>query len=422
MTGASPATAPARRFPAEPASAAQARHFVTEMLIGADAGMIDDARLLVSELVTNAVLHARSEVEVRIWARSNRVHVRVTDAAHDRRPVPRPTDPDATTGRGLQLVECLASSYGVDVDGDWKSVWFEIWTGAPASEADSAAWTTSAAVHGDDWQTIRLIDLPTSLSRAAQRHRDAMLRECKLHALIHGDLFGISRQQLLDAETAHDMITEGLAAAQAGEAGQSQSAVSTVQVSVPVTCQRTAAELRQVLDLANAKAREGLFLTRPALPEILAFREWLLDQIIGQLGGSDAAPWSSPNYPDTQASGDLAWHLDDIQTSPLATLAANDDNILIAANGPALELLGWAAGDLIGRRITTIIPPALRDAHTAAFTNFLLTGESRIMGAPVDVDALRRDGTSVPIRLQLSVRQASEGRAVFLAELTSRGR
>lgn len=109
-----------------PASAADARRFLEQTLGGWNCDSLRDAsRLLVSELVTNAVLHARTDIEVvvRLTRRGVRVEV------HDRSPaapVARRYDDDAMTGRGLALVEELAGRWGVDKDTRGKTVWFEL--------------------------------------------------------------------------------------------------------------------------------------------------------------------------------------------------------------------------------------------------------------------------------------------------------
>jgi anti-sigma regulatory factor (Ser/Thr protein kinase) len=88
--------------------------------------VIDDIELLVSELVTNAVLHARSDARVTIELLDDRVRVTVADASPI---VPRLRDygPAAVTGRGMLLVDRLSDQWGVDVDdGAGKRVWFEL--------------------------------------------------------------------------------------------------------------------------------------------------------------------------------------------------------------------------------------------------------------------------------------------------------
>ena len=78
--------------------------------------------LLVTELVTNAILHARTMVRVILERGVDFVRVEVRDGSPIR-PALRNHGLDATTGRGLALVAKLAQSWGVDVDGAGKVVW-----------------------------------------------------------------------------------------------------------------------------------------------------------------------------------------------------------------------------------------------------------------------------------------------------------
>jgi hypothetical protein len=113
-----------------PRSASLARRFTADTLgrWGA-AELSETAVLLVSELVTNAVLHARSasELVVRMVDNGIRVEVRDDDPVT---PSLRTYSLEAGTGRGLLLVESLAARWGSSPDGFGKSVWFELDHGA----------------------------------------------------------------------------------------------------------------------------------------------------------------------------------------------------------------------------------------------------------------------------------------------------
>jgi two-component sensor histidine kinase len=113
-------------LPPEPASASHARQAAREHLRPTcPSDVVETAALLVTELVSNAVLHAGTDIVVVIDRRSDRVVVRVCDDS-DARLVSRDHEPTAATGRGLWLVDQLATSWGVEQVPKGKEVWCEI--------------------------------------------------------------------------------------------------------------------------------------------------------------------------------------------------------------------------------------------------------------------------------------------------------
>lgn len=111
-----------------PASAAEARRFVARVLHGVSADAREIGVLLTSELVTNALLYAQGRITVRVVPgdADDAVRVIVHDGNHQT-VEPRRVSAEATSGRGLALVEQLSSSWGVDlVEDDGKEVWFEV--------------------------------------------------------------------------------------------------------------------------------------------------------------------------------------------------------------------------------------------------------------------------------------------------------
>jgi DNA-binding NarL/FixJ family response regulator len=107
-------------------ASAAARRFVEETLARWDcASVLDTVNLLVSELVTNAVIHARSEADVAVRLTADAVRVEVSDQASGA-PARRVADDEATSGRGFEIVEALASAWGVEPGPTGKTVWFEV--------------------------------------------------------------------------------------------------------------------------------------------------------------------------------------------------------------------------------------------------------------------------------------------------------
>ena len=107
-------------------SAGLARRFVDETLSRWNCGdLFDTVALLVSELVTNAVIHAGSAVEVAVSLTPDVVRVDVFDD-DTTPPAPRDAADTDTSGRGMAILDAYASSWGVDTNDAGKSVWFEV--------------------------------------------------------------------------------------------------------------------------------------------------------------------------------------------------------------------------------------------------------------------------------------------------------
>jgi anti-sigma regulatory factor (Ser/Thr protein kinase) len=107
-------------FPATQDSVRTARLFVAERVRPCPEERAADAILLVSELATNCVVHARSDYEVRVGVDGGRVRIEVSDRDPG---LPSPSE----DGRGLHLVIDLADRWGTDADdGGGKVVWFEL--------------------------------------------------------------------------------------------------------------------------------------------------------------------------------------------------------------------------------------------------------------------------------------------------------
>jgi anti-sigma regulatory factor (Ser/Thr protein kinase) len=113
-------------------AAAAARNFVRQVcryweLALPDATVVQRAVLLANELVTNAVVHARTELRVRLELRGDRLHVAVRDGSPRLLRLVAVPDPEALGGRGLWLVEQLAVGWGVKRHPDGgKVVWCTI--------------------------------------------------------------------------------------------------------------------------------------------------------------------------------------------------------------------------------------------------------------------------------------------------------
>ncbi|MGW0084146.1 ATP-binding protein [Streptomyces sp. NPDC003393] len=124
----------------DPAEVGRARRWARSRLAGsgiaADEPLAETLVLLVSELVTNAVLHTGSPAVLRLSlpgaaAEAATVRLEVADAS-TRAPVPRCAGDDAMSGRGLALVDGLADRWGWSAEGAGKRIWCELDRCAPS--------------------------------------------------------------------------------------------------------------------------------------------------------------------------------------------------------------------------------------------------------------------------------------------------
>jgi anti-sigma regulatory factor (Ser/Thr protein kinase) len=117
-------------LPHAPASAAVARHRLVEGLsaLGIRQDVIADAELVITEMVGNAVRHARPLPDGHLRAgwelEDDRVVLRVTDGGADSRPtVVRSQDFEAERGRGLAIVAALARDWGSEQNDRGLQIW-----------------------------------------------------------------------------------------------------------------------------------------------------------------------------------------------------------------------------------------------------------------------------------------------------------
>ena len=110
------------------ASVRRSRHFVADTLAGwqVDPGLVDVAALLTSEVVTNALLHARTPFTVTVDRTDAAVTVGVADGSPVQPRHHRPSAEVGTTGRGLSLLDELASDWSVDAGPTGKTVTFRL--------------------------------------------------------------------------------------------------------------------------------------------------------------------------------------------------------------------------------------------------------------------------------------------------------
>ena len=116
-----------------------ARRAVEELAPSIDDGVLRDAQLLVSEVVTNSIKHSGSDdpIRLRVWKRRSGLKVEVADGGYGFEPAHPAPRRDGEGGRGLMILDALADRWGTCHDGRAR-VWFEV-APRPVSRAAHAS-------------------------------------------------------------------------------------------------------------------------------------------------------------------------------------------------------------------------------------------------------------------------------------------
>jgi diguanylate cyclase (GGDEF)-like protein/PAS domain S-box-containing protein len=99
-----------------------------------------------------------------------------------------------------------------------------------------------------------------------------------------------------------------------------------------------------------------------------------------------------------------------VESATDAIVSADAEGRIISWNRAAGRLFGYTTDEILGRRLTSLMPEQYREQHERGMRRFLSTGEGRAIGHTVELEALRSDGTTFPIELALSTWTTREGR------------
>ncbi len=288
-----------RRLPPHPASVGEGRRFIREVLRECRRDHLSEAaELVISEVVTNALVHAGTEVEVAAHVGRHGVRVEVTDGSPHLPATKRYADL-ASTGRGLQLLEQTVDRWGVDPHDTGKTVWFELGTleGPGPGRQPMELGREDATAPAADCVTVELLGVPLLLHAAWQMQAESLLREYLLSRL--DDTNGIDEiERHAAASDAMALLAEQLPVPEIDEAPD---AIMAAAVEPYVTAERVVIEvpaasvphftlLHEILQTAIAMADAGTLLTPPTQPEVQSLRAWLCAQVVQQARGGRRSP------------------------------------------------------------------------------------------------------------------------------------
>jgi anti-sigma regulatory factor (Ser/Thr protein kinase) len=284
---------PARiALPRNPSSVGAARRFIAARTAAWSfpEPATDQLVLIGSELVTNAVLHARTELTLTLELREDRVRISVTDRSHAPATL-RHYRPDALTGRGLGVVAALSDRWGVSTAPDGKVVWAELRAdGDPLTapgDPEPPAPPPPPQADAPGARRVRFPGVPVAGYLDLQAHNDALFRELELISIeLEGDggaqvaapLADLVDQLYRRFRGQRDSYRDVVAAAQArGEA--------TVELETTATAAAVggARSYLGLLERADELCRSGLLLTPEPPPSVRALRGWFVDQMAAQV-------------------------------------------------------------------------------------------------------------------------------------------
>jgi PAS domain S-box-containing protein len=101
------------------------------------------------------------------------------------------------------------------------------------------------------------------------------------------------------------------------------------------------------------------------------------------------------------------------ESAPDAIFAIDEESTILSANAAVERIFGYSPDELVGRRLTTLIPERLRAAHDAGIARYLRTGRRNIPWTGVQLPGLTKDGLEVPVEISFGEFADDAGRRVF---------
>jgi anti-sigma regulatory factor (Ser/Thr protein kinase) len=414
-------------LPAHPSSVGRARRLVREHLQGTPLEpLVETAELVVSEVVTNAIVHTGADIELAASLDEDGLRVEVADSS-THLPVVASYDSLAMTGRGLRLVAELTDQWGVETRPDGKIFWFQLGLSVRAEgphdpEISGTELNGSAVGRRGNDVTVELLNMPALMHEAWQEHAKSLLRDLLLLGI------DVAASDELEAHAAA-MDALAILEEQVGTKerdpepdprdGVPEPTTVKVHVVVPQDSVPHFETLDKQLDSALSLAHAGRLLAPPSQPEFDAFRRWMCDQVREQAEGEPPRPWATPTGSVDPTSEEAAtWDVAAVNAASSALIGANRSGLIIAASPAAVSLLKYESHSaLMGRRLAELIPACHHQTHLAGLTLHQFTDRSPLLGLAVVVPARCGDGTEMEVRLALTASVGTGGASMIVAEM-----
>jgi serine phosphatase RsbU (regulator of sigma subunit) len=343
-------------------------------------GLIDDACIVVSELVANASLHGGGCRGVSVGPAVDGLRVEVRDSSR-LPPILGWSSDEAMTGRGLRLVSSLAARWGTEPDGMGKVVWVELngdANGHRPSEAELLArWDGGAAQGpGSARHHVELGDVPTDLLLAAKSHVDNLVREFALATA--GARSGLTAEIPPHLATLLQTVVNRFGEARLSIKYQALAALhrgashTRLQLELPLSAADAALDYVNALDEVDRYCRAMRLLTLETPPQHRVFRRWYIEELVSQLRCASTGRRPPPPQPFEQR---LLQELDVVARAQWAS----------ERTSRLYRVAGALSGATTPEAVASVVTAEGRAALGASGSGLLLATEANRLSVPATV-------------------------------------
>ena len=310
-----PLNKPALALDPDPRSVQEARRWVVSTCheLGRD-DLVECAQLGVSELVTNALLHAEHPITVRVRGTVEHPRVEVSDGSRHPPVIAEHEDQElddllATFGRGLGIVAMCSVAWGAAIENDGKCVWFE-----PARAPHQGNYPQPEVFHADDdaiprsvadeidanghGAAIRIDSLPLRQVADMRRHYRELRRELRLLSLAHQEDYPLAHD-LTEVFTRFERSFPSSLGRQVAAASGNGATTVDLQLNLDPRTAPVIEQMLELLDLADEFCRARRLLSLARTPQQREFQTWYFGEFIRQARGEAPIEWP-PARPGAQ--------------------------------------------------------------------------------------------------------------------------
>jgi hypothetical protein len=265
--------------------------------------LIECAELGVSELVTNALLHAGDPITVRVRGTIEHPRVEVSDGSHHPPVIDVSSAHDfddalSTFGRGLKMVAQCSVAWGAAIEPEGKVVWFE-----PARSIEHESFPAGSVFDLGDVPSVprpaprrpsikvTLPGVPVQTLLALRRHYNDLRREVRLLSLAHEEDYPLAKS-LTDLFSNFDHAFPADANRQINTAAGAGQKYVDLAVAFDPESAETFETMVTLLDLADEFCRGQRLLSLARSPEQVEFQHWFLGEFVSQARGEASRPWA----------------------------------------------------------------------------------------------------------------------------------